>query len=388
MKLIIPPEVEFVDNLTSTDTDKGLTANQGKTLQDAKVAIASIVDNLTTTTTNVPLSANQGKVLKDAIDTINALLVSDESTLDTLQEVVDYIETNRSTLNALGIANITGLQAALDAKQPNLTFGIGDTNSVKIDGAASLDEYVKFTSSGLKGVSASTLASDLSLSSSLSKSTTPTLSTTGFRVTISNWSSYSSPTVQLTGDGFQPIYTQAGSVLYITNAGIGAHKVYVQITESGKITSDTAAASLTLPTYRFYRMTFEPSASGGGSVINEMKFYSGAGQTGTAYPTNMTSNNAPYPFVASQSGSGISPYLAFDGSTAATGYWGSGNSTDYLQIDMGTNVQILSMKMNLHSSYFPERITVKASRSGAFTGEEIVLLEMAGLNGGADINVG
>lgn len=418
MKLLIPPEVEFVDNVTSTDTDKALTANQGKTLNDAKVAIAAIVDNLTTTTANVPLSANQGKVLKDAIDTINALLISDESTLDTLQEVVDYIETNRSTLNALGIANITGLQTALDSKTTNdtdanlkaranhtgtqgqstidnlvsdlagkqaaLTHGIGNTNSVKVDGSAASGNYTKFTSSGIQGVSTSALATDLGLS----KSTTPTLTTTGFRITISNWSSYSSPTVQLTGDGFQPNYTQSGAVLFIKNAGIGAHKVYVQINESGKISSETAAASLTLPTYRYYKITFEPGAGGAGSIVNDIKFYTGAGQTGTAYPTNMTSNTTPSPFVASQSGSSYSAHSVFDGNTGSIGWWGGGAGSDFLQIDMGSNVQILSLKMNFYSIYFPERITVHGSRLGTFSGEEVVLFEMAGLYGGVDINVG
>lgn len=78
---------------------------------------ADVVDNVVSTATDVPLSANQGKVLKDLIDTINTLLTSDNVDLDTLQEVVDYIETNRGTLDALGISNITGLQAALDLKQ-------------------------------------------------------------------------------------------------------------------------------------------------------------------------------------------------------------------------------------------------------------------------------
>ena len=56
----------IVDNLTSTDTDKALSANQGKalkTLVDAKVATASIVNNLTSGGTTVPLSAEQGKTL-------------------------------------------------------------------------------------------------------------------------------------------------------------------------------------------------------------------------------------------------------------------------------------------------------------------------------------
>ncbi len=76
----------------------------------------NVVNDLTTGGTSVSLSAEQGKTLKGLVDAINALLTSDESTLDTLQEVVNYIETNRSTLDALGISGITGLQTALDAK--------------------------------------------------------------------------------------------------------------------------------------------------------------------------------------------------------------------------------------------------------------------------------
>ena len=76
-----------------------------------------VVNNVTSTATTVPLSAAQGKVLKDLIDAINTLLTSDNVDLDSLQEVVDYIETNRQDLDNLGIANITGLQAALDLKQ-------------------------------------------------------------------------------------------------------------------------------------------------------------------------------------------------------------------------------------------------------------------------------
>lgn len=76
----------------------------------------SIINDVTTGGTTNMLSAEQGKVLKGYIDTINTLLSSDETTLDELQEIVDYIQTNRETLDTLGIANITGLQAALDLK--------------------------------------------------------------------------------------------------------------------------------------------------------------------------------------------------------------------------------------------------------------------------------
>jgi hypothetical protein len=78
---------------------------------------ADVVNNVTSTAVDVPLSAAQGKVLKDLIDAINTLLTSDNTDLDSLQEVVDYIETNRQDLDSLAISNITGLQAALDLKQ-------------------------------------------------------------------------------------------------------------------------------------------------------------------------------------------------------------------------------------------------------------------------------
>lgn len=56
----------IVDNLTSDDADKALSAKQGKALKalaDAKVATAAIVNDLTTGGIAVPFSAEQGKVL-------------------------------------------------------------------------------------------------------------------------------------------------------------------------------------------------------------------------------------------------------------------------------------------------------------------------------------
>jgi hypothetical protein len=75
-----------------------------------------VVDDLTTGGSAVPGSAAQLVVLKGLIDNINTLLASDETTLDTLQEVVDFIELNRADLDALGISSIAGLQSALDGK--------------------------------------------------------------------------------------------------------------------------------------------------------------------------------------------------------------------------------------------------------------------------------
>src|SRR5690606_17842374 len=64
------------------------------------------------------LSANQGRVIKGLIDALNVLLQSDDSTLDQLQEIVDFIKLNRATLDALSIASIAGLETALANRQP------------------------------------------------------------------------------------------------------------------------------------------------------------------------------------------------------------------------------------------------------------------------------
>ena len=99
----------------TSDANKPVSTAQ-QTALNAKVAIADIANSLSVDIANVPLSAKMGKVLKGHIDTINALLQSDADSLDTLQEVVDYVKLNRSDLETLSVSGIAGLQTALDAK--------------------------------------------------------------------------------------------------------------------------------------------------------------------------------------------------------------------------------------------------------------------------------
>lgn len=65
----MPSEVGIVNNLTSTDTNKALSANMGKSLQDNKLNKSDIINNLTSNDTNKALSAAMGKSLKSSIDT-------------------------------------------------------------------------------------------------------------------------------------------------------------------------------------------------------------------------------------------------------------------------------------------------------------------------------
>jgi hypothetical protein len=66
-----------------------------------------IVNNLLSTDDTKVLSASQGKILKDLVDLINAAIASDDPSLDTLQEVVDYIKANNASIASLNTTMAT-----------------------------------------------------------------------------------------------------------------------------------------------------------------------------------------------------------------------------------------------------------------------------------------
>ena len=57
-------------------------------------------------------------------------------------------------------ANKSYVDTGLSNKQNNLTFGIANTNTVKIDGTVENNDFAKFTSSGLVGRTTVELKSD------------------------------------------------------------------------------------------------------------------------------------------------------------------------------------------------------------------------------------
>lgn len=61
-------EGSIINVLTSTSSNKPLSAAMGKKLQDEKLAKTDVVNNLTTTDTSKALSAAQGKVLSDRLN--------------------------------------------------------------------------------------------------------------------------------------------------------------------------------------------------------------------------------------------------------------------------------------------------------------------------------
>lgn len=66
-------EGSIINVLTSTSSNKPLSAAMGKKLQDEKLAKTDVVNNLTTTDTSKALSAAQGKALSDKISALGSV---------------------------------------------------------------------------------------------------------------------------------------------------------------------------------------------------------------------------------------------------------------------------------------------------------------------------
>jgi hypothetical protein len=81
------------------------------------------------------LDARQGKVLKDLIDNINALLLSDNINLNTVQELVDTIEGIQVSLSTLLVNDLTtgGTTKALTAEMGKALKGLTDMLDHRID---------------------------------------------------------------------------------------------------------------------------------------------------------------------------------------------------------------------------------------------------------------
>lgn len=149
------------------------------------------------------------------IDAINALLQSDDSALDELQEIVDFVKLNRTDLDALGVDSIAGLRSALDGKQPLSLILTGTTASftaalkTKLDGIAAqatknqTDAYLLNRTNHTGTQSASTIAGLATVATSGSyndlsnKPSIPTLPATvtqseaeaGTATTVRGWTS-------------------------------------------------------------------------------------------------------------------------------------------------------------------------------------------------------
>ena len=110
--------------------------------------------------------------------------------------------------------------------------------------------------------------------------------------------------------------------------------------------------------------------------VKDWRYYSAVSYGGTKYPSDMTTDTLPTPFVASgYNFSTYSPFKAFD-SSLSTWWWTLSVSTaslNHLTIDMGAQTTMLSGRILFYNSQGQRHFSIMASNTGAFTGEEVFL---------------
>ena len=196
-------------------------------VEAAKINLSAIADNLITNDPARPLSANQGVQLKALIDNIETLLNSDNINLDTLQEIVDFIELNRATLDTLGIGNIAGLQAALDSKVEKIT-GKG----------LSTEDYTTAEKTKLGGIAA---GAQVNVATNLAQGTrtatsVPITSSTGTSATLG------APTSTLAGIMTAALFTKLNGIA----TGATANASDAQLRDRATHTGVQAATTVTV----------------------------------------------------------------------------------------------------------------------------------------------
>ena len=99
---------EKTDKTTTNDLTKRVDKNETNIdfLTQNKANKSDIIDNLTTNNSNQMLSARQGYRLNNMINDINALLKSDNVNLDTIQEIVNYIENNKDLIDSIMLTKV------------------------------------------------------------------------------------------------------------------------------------------------------------------------------------------------------------------------------------------------------------------------------------------
>ena len=96
----------------------------------------NIVNDLVTGGATALLSAEQGKVLQTQVNAINTLLTSDNVNLDTVQELVDAIETVQLSLSSILVNDLTtgGTTKALTAEMGKTLKVLVDTLTTTVNG--------------------------------------------------------------------------------------------------------------------------------------------------------------------------------------------------------------------------------------------------------------
>ncbi|MHC4857412.1 MAG: hypothetical protein ACYTBY_06375 [Planctomycetota bacterium] len=182
--------------------------------------------------------------------------------------------------------------------------------------------------------------------------------------------------------------SKSGGTFTFTAPSAGNYILRVKAQDFGDLASEFVTQSFTTLAAtgpRYWRIT--GSGSSTYTLIQDIKFYTGAGQTGTVWPDTigtMTNATTPSQFRANSSGQYGTYYAweAFDSNTtsASSGWWNLGISSTYsdwyVELDTGQQAtSISSARVIFHNTYHggAQTIAIETSLTGAFAGEETVV---------------
>ena len=259
------------------------------------------------------------------------------------------------------------------------------------------------TSGDINGIAMADIADingvDVPSASGGTATTTPTLaslSTTGYgpvTFTISNFGSYTNPVFQVvvvdsasaTVVDEEVVSTDGDITINVpmtSAAGTATLKVRAQqfgdFTQSAEATTTFTQNVFNLRYYRIRTVSSSGANSSNHMGIRDCRFYDEANFGGDPYPSNMTTDSLPSPYVASAGNTygSYSPYKAFD-SSASSFYWSifASAANGWLQIDMGSSPPtIKSSRIKFYSGSNCTHVTLTASNTGNFSGEEITIV--------------
>ena len=161
----------------------------------------------------------------------------------------------------------------------------------------------------------------------------------------------------------------------------GNNGFHLKFDNANALGKDSSINDKSTTAYRYLRLDNTANQGSGSVSIGEWQLFEA---DGTEHPSsNMTSNSAPSPLVASASTANASyaAYGAFSGTNtgAANTGWIATSAAGYLQIDLGAGNEIVLDNYSITegagtaTDNGPKTWTIEGSNTGDFTGEEEVL---------------
>ena len=188
---------------------------------------------------------------------------------------------------------------------------------------------------------------------------------------------------------------EVGDDYYVTAEAAGFGELKSAVATSNDFDSQAAQTQM-----RYWRIQGTDSSKNpvaSKMAIADIKFFTAANQSGTAYPTTDATSNTSISGVTISAGHRFSStypeWKAFDvhraGNYPNSGLWWTlGNSVaanNWIQIDFGTSINLLSLRVETNASYTDTDYAVLyGSNTGAFSGEEREMAFLSGIDSGAD----